>query len=181
MDLATTPDAIEATVPDLPGLAPALAGYALYGASAALEQGLLAPGGMVWALVPALGAGMFTAPAFLVAHGWLGLHAAPTAMVGALARAFVVGGKLALGLTPVLFFLSATTAHGLAFFTVFGAGIGVLTLLMAMTELDRAESAAAASAGTGSGGMLALVLCWSVLTAGIATRLGASLVLSTLH
>lgn len=119
-----------------------------------------------------LGGFVLTGPALIVAHQYLQLQAEPQRIVDALAEGFSNAGVVALGLTPVMLFFSATTNHAGRGFMLAAA----LALLIGLTgardalwqaELDDAPAPSLRARWLASG--------WATLTTLVTLRLAMDL------
>lgn len=138
-----------------------------YGATAAV--------GVVHTLAAPAGAALLTAPLLLVGHQFLGLRAAPTALVGTLLRAFCRGGDVALGLVPLALLFAATTDLSPLLLAAGLLGTGFLTLALAMKRLVDLEALASGPDWGARGRMGVLVSVWGGLYALIGLRLAWNL------
>ena len=145
----------------------AVGGIAALGLAAGLA-------GQDWALARApaglaVGCGVFllATPALVVGHQYLGLRAAPGALVAAVADAFTRGGVIALGAAPAVLWLAATSDMGPAVGLLGLCGIGAFTLVRALTNLVDVERRAGGSREAAAG----FSLLWTGLAALIGLRL----------
>ena len=176
--LPLSPPAVPAAIamPNVVEIIGACGSLALLGVCAGLGAGEVAvaaravPAG----LLVAAGAVILTGPALVVAHQYQGLQADPQQLVSALSRGFVTCGEIALGLSPILLFFSATSGLWSALYSLFVAGAGAFGGAVTARQLLRAETAAQPDGVdlTARAGMGGLVLAWSTLAALIALRIG---------
>jgi hypothetical protein len=123
------------------------------------------------ALLVAVGTAVLTGPALLVVHPFVGLDASPAALISSVHRGFCVAGRVALGLSPVMLFLAATSGWWSLAYPALALLGGTLGLGTAAAELMRAEPADGAAAVLTRGKSAALALGWGVLAAMIGVRL----------
>jgi len=149
---------------------------ALLGVCAGLGAGepALAARAVPAGLLTAAGAVVLTGPALVVAHQYQGHAADPQLLVSALSRGFVTCGEIALGLSPILLFFSATSGLWAALYSLFVAGAGAFGGAVTARRLLRAERGARPVDVdlTTRAGMGGLVAAWSTLAALIALRIG---------
>lgn len=182
---AATIHADAASVITMPGVIEvigACGSLALLGICAGLGAGevALAARAVPAGLLVAAGSVVLTGPALVVAHQYQGLQADPQQLVSALSRGFVTCGEIALGLSPILLFFSATSGLWAALYSLFVAGAGAFGGAVTARQLLRAEAAARPAGAeltdhadlTARAGMGGLVLAWSTLAALIALRIG---------
>lgn len=124
-------------------------------------------------LVGGLAALVLSTPALVVVHEFLGLPASPDTLVRGVAGAFGSGGRVALGLVPVMLFTSATT--GLA-----GVVLAVLLLGVALLCAVHAVNALVEADGADSYAGLGLALAWTTLTGLVTLRIAFDLTLYVL-
>ncbi len=152
----------------------ALGGFAVLGLCAGLGAGDLAttaravPSG----LLVGTGALLLSGPALVVAHQFLRLEAPPEALVGALGRAFVQVGRLALGFSPFVLFFAATSGLAGWIYVLVLAGIGLLGLSLAGRDLVAAERGAGAPSLGRDARMALLTWTWAGLAGLVALRIG---------
>ncbi len=171
------PPATQPADPTSPTLSPgqllqANGSFALLGLAAAVGSGdaSVALRCAPLVVVIALGSVLFTAPAMLVIHAYLGLRARPSQLVRAMAQGWIEAGRLALGLAPVtLFFALTSDLWGLAL-VMSGAWAGALGLSEAQEQLRRCEQGSQTGRRMG-----ALAMGWALLTALVGLRLGSLL------
>jgi hypothetical protein len=158
--------------PPLQRLGLAVAGMTLYGLCAGLGAGELAVVVRVLptTVVPLLGAMLLTTPALLVMHQVLGLQARPETMTIALARALLVAGHVAAGLSPIALFFAATTGLWPFAIALGGTIIGIAAAASAARALHEAERA---EGRLPSPRFSLLVAAWLVLGALVSLRLAA--------
>lgn len=158
--------------PAVPEVLQAMGGFALLGLAGGLGSGVveLALRSLPAGLLVAVGSGLLTAPALLVAHQLGRFRASPEDLVGALAGAFVQTGRLALAGVPVVAFFAATSGLWSAVFSVFALLLGAVAASSAARRLHAAEP----PANPGSSPRFTLlVLGWQVLALLVALRLAA--------
>ncbi len=145
----------------------------LVAASAAL--GAAEPAVVVRALpalaAPAIGAVVLTAPALLALHQFLGLDAAPERLVLALSRAVVAGGRIALGLVPVMLFFAATSTLWPVALAAAVAIPGLAMACVALLGLRDAETEALIMPPR----FALLLVAWAGLSLAIAVRIAVSM------
>lgn len=142
----------------------AIGGFSALGLATAVSGPVEVAAASPAGLVTAVGVLLLTAPALVVGHQYLGMKAAPAALLGALVDAFARAGAIALGAAPAVLWLGvmsdlAPLAGRLAL-----VGAGSFGLLRAMGGLVDAERRAGGSA-------LALATAWGGLAAIVALRL----------
>lgn len=152
-----------------------LGGWLLLSGLCVAGYGVTAGVGMVHTLAAPAGAALLTAPLLLVGHQFLGLRAAPTALVGTLLRAFCRGGDVALGLVPLALLFAATTDLAPGLLAAALLGTGLLTLALAMKRLLDLEALASGPDWAARGRMGLLVTVWGGLYGLIGLRLAWNL------
>lgn len=115
-----------------------------------------------------LGGFVLTGPALLVAHQYLQLQAQPGRLLDALAEGFSRAGVVAMGLTPVMLFFSATTQRWAEGFMV-AAALALCIGLMGSREALWAAELDEAPAPSPHAALLASA--WAVTTALVTLRL----------
>lgn len=145
----------------------AVGGVAALGLAAGLagqtEALARAPAG----LAAAVGVILLATPALVVGHQYLRMRASPGALLAAVADAFTRGGVVALGVSPAVLWLSATSDLGpVAGLSALG-GLGGFVLLRALLNLVDVERLA----GGSSEGAGTFALCWTTLAGLIGLRL----------
>lgn len=126
-----------------------LAGYLAFGVAglAVLPAGTTLPAGVLVALVPIVGAFALTLPALLVVHQGFGGAGGPEAVAAGQVELVAAGGRLALGLSPVLLVLGTAGGTGAARF-LGGVTLFVLvSLVLVAGVLRRVDQDPPAEAG----------------------------------
>jgi hypothetical protein len=154
----------------------AFAGYAALGLCAGLGSGEahVALRATPSILVGGVAALLLSTPALVVVHQFLRLDARPDALVGVVARAFASGGRVALGVVPVMLFASATTSVAGVVLAFLLTGIGAVVAVHLLLELVAVEPATDPLAAarvrllalgwTALTGLVALRVAWDVVT-----------------
>jgi hypothetical protein len=161
--------------PELPQVLQAMGGFALLGLAGGLGSGVveLVARSLPAGLLVAVGTGVLTTPALLVAHQLGRFRAAPEVVVGALAGAFVQTGSLALALVPVVAFFAATSGLWAVLFAGFALLLGAVASSSAARRLYATEPP---SAPADLPRFAMLVLGWQVLSLLVALRLAVAAV-----
>lgn len=118
-----------------------LLGYASLGLAAGLGFGEVGVGvrAIPSLAVVGIGALLLTGPALVVGHQYLRLAARPEQLVAAITRGFESAGRVALGLTPVMLFFSATSGLAAPLVMLIACGLGAFGLVSTARALDAAE------------------------------------------
>lgn len=158
------------TLPAVPvaAIGRAALGYLLLPAVGFATLGPDLPGAVLSAAAVPAGSLLLTLPALLVVHEVMGLSTPPSALLGAVGRAFVGAGEVALGLAPALLLFAATTGDAPWLFVTGLAALGATFLLLAVRALDRLHAEAAA--GTRAR-MFLLARGWALLALLVGGRL----------
>jgi len=152
-----------------------MGGFALLGLAGGLGSGVveLALRSLPAGLLVAVGTGVLTTPALLVAHQLGRFKAAPDVVLGALSGAFVQTGRLALALVPVVAFFAATSGLWSVVFALFALLLGAVASSSAARRLYATEPPATSSDVPR---FAMLVLGWQVLSLLVALRLAVAAV-----
>lgn len=182
MEYAATDSSLEDQHPQViearprAGVPMALAGFSVLALTASTGAGsvsvvlLAAPVVLTIALLPLL----LTAPALLVGHQFFGFHASPRSVVACLSIGAGEAGRLALGLGPVVLFLSLGS---MPWGVVLGVSLcwAILRGMRATVGALRQSEEVADASGSVSG-ILTLALAWWLLAALLSLRLAVLLV-----
>ncbi len=120
---------------------------------------------------PTLGALVLTAPALVAVHQFFGLDAAPERLIVALAHAVVAGGRIALGLVPVVLFFAATSTLWPLALAAAVTIPGLAMACVAMVGLRDAETSALVMPPR----FAMLLVGWAMLSLAIALRIAVSM------
>ena len=118
-------------------------------------------------LAAAAGVILLATPALVVGHQYLRMRAAPGALLAAVADAFTRGGVVALGVSPAVVWLSATSDLGPSVGLLALGGLGgfvLLRVLLNLVDVERLAGGSTEGAGT-------FALCWTSLAGLIGLRL----------
>lgn len=118
-------------------------------------------------LAAAVGVILLATPALVVGHQYLRMRASPGSLLSAVADAFARGGVVALGVSPAVLWLSATSDLGPTVGLLALCGLGAFVLLRALLNLVDVERLAGGS--TEGAGTFALL--WTGLAGLIGLRL----------
>lgn len=118
-------------------------------------------------LAAAVGVILLATPALVVGHQYLRMRATPGALLAAVADGFTRGGVVALGVSPAVLWLSATSDLGPAVGLLTLCGLGAFVLLRTLLNLVDVERLAGGS--TEGAGTFALL--WTGLAGLIGLRL----------
>lgn len=130
------------------------------------------------ALFLVLGTLFLSCPVLLVGHHFFQFRAQTEDLVASIVRSVVVGGQLALGLSGIMLFFSATTHLWILATSIAMAGIGFVMAMICVREVREQERNARIQAGIAASLPTSFNLWitgWILLVFAIATRLAWSL------